>query len=236
VGGSGSAPVPARNGCTKGVEITCSAPCRQFREGRAKERSHMDTHRGPSKRRWWRGDASCVRVPVIVPRRLRFAAIGLLVALPAVALGARALFRRAEPAPARAGGHAGHAGRSVRRPRRVQEGDRRQARRPPASGRPHREAPSPRVLKPTLPCLRAHETGGRRRHRTLRHAKRHRAPGGRGRTERRGARRALPGEHAAHLPHRRRRRHRVERIVGVQPEERIALAIGDVEGRVCPRM
>jgi thioredoxin-related protein len=28
----------------------------------------------------------------------------------------------------------------------------------------------------------------------------------------------------------------VERIVGVQPEERIALAIGDVEGRVCPRM
>lgn len=28
----------------------------------------------------------------------------------------------------------------------------------------------------------------------------------------------------------------VERIVGVQPEERIALAVGDVEGRACPRM
>jgi len=28
----------------------------------------------------------------------------------------------------------------------------------------------------------------------------------------------------------------VERIVGVQPQERIALAVGDVEGRACPRM
>jgi thiol-disulfide isomerase/thioredoxin len=182
------------------------------------------------------GDASCVRVPVIVPRRLRFAAIGLLVALPAVALGARALFRRAEPAPARAVATQGTLGEACgdhgacKKAIAAKPGDL-----PPVdvpTGKPRllefssQHCPACERMKPvvvgaTARCATQNDT-------VLQVDVDE--PNGEALAERYRVS-MLPTFLTVDAEGT-----EVERIVGVQPEERIALAIGDVEGRVCPRM